>query len=95
MEGYVRVHTEPGFTKSEKSPLLADIEEGKYYFFEMERVRDIFLGKLIEKVTSPSGRVTDLVIEHTYNRNRIPTQTSFGIMYLYRLFEVEEQSVPD
>ena len=84
----MEVRTEPGFEKSEKRVFLNSMEEGKYYFFEMERVRDIFLGKLIEKTTDANGRVTDLVIEHTYNKKRIPTKTSFAIMFVYQMFEV-------
>ena len=89
MEGYVRVHTEPGYKKSNKKVFLNSLEVGKYYFFEMERVRDIFLGKLIKKEVSSTNRITDLLIEHTYNRDRIPTQTSFGIEFVYKMFEVE------
>ena len=89
MEGYVRVHTETGYKKSNKKVFLNSLVEGEYYFFEMERVRDIFLGKLIKKEVSSTNRITDLLIEHTYNRGRIPTQTSFGIEFVYKMFEVE------
>jgi len=65
------------------------MEEGKFYFFEMERVKDIFLGKLIEKTASASGRVTDLLIEHTYNPDRVKTETTFGIEFVYQMFEAE------
>ena len=90
MEGYVRTHTEPGFKKSERRVFLNSMKEGKYYFFEMERVRDIFLGKLIEKKSDATGRITDLVIEHTYNKKKIPTKTSFAIMFVYQMFEAEQ-----
>ena len=90
MEGYVpRVHTEPGFEKSDKRVFLNSMEEGKYYFFEMERVKDIFLGKLIKMTASSTGRITDLEIEHTYNKKRTPTKTIFGIEYVYQMFEVK------
>ena len=89
MAGYVQVHTDPGFKKSNRRVFLNSIEEGKHYFFEMERVRDIFLGKLVEKTTNSDGRVTDLLIEHTYNKKKTPTKTSFGVMFVYQIFEVD------
>ena len=92
MEDYVRVHTEGGFEKSEKRVFLNTLEVDKHYFFEMERVRDIFLGKLIEKTADANGRITDLVIEHTYNKKRTPTQTSFDIMFVYQMFEVYDKN---
>ena len=55
---------------------IDDLEEGHYYFFEMERVRDIFLGKLIKKKRD-SQRITDLVIEHTYNHKEDPYKNQF------------------
>ena len=88
MAGYVQVHTEHSFKKSNRRVFLNSIEEGKHYFFEMERVRDIFLGKLVEKTTNSDGRVTDLLIEHTYNKKKTPTTTSFGVMFVYQIFEV-------
>ena len=88
MAGYVQVHTERGFKKSNRRVFLNSIEEGKHYFFEMERVRDIFLGKLVEKTTNSDGRITDLLIEHTYNKKKTPTKTSFGVMFVYQIFEV-------
>ena len=89
MENYVQVHTEPGYKKSEKRVFLNSMEEGKYYYFEMEKVKDIFLGKLIEKTASASGRNIDLLIAHTYNRDRVKTQTSFGIEFVYKMWEAE------
>jgi len=89
MENYVQVRSESGYKKSEKRVFLNSMEEGKFYFFEMERVKDIFLGKLIEKTASASGRVTDLLIEHTYNPDRVKTETTFGIEFVYQMFEAE------
>ena len=85
----VQARSEPGYKKTDKRVFLNSMKEGKFYFFEMERVKDIFLGKLIEKTASSSGRITDLLIEHTYNRDRIRTQTSFGIEFVYQIFEAE------
>ena len=76
-------HTE--YVKSDERVSIDDLEEGQYYFFEMERVRDIFLGKLIKKKRD-SERITDLVIEHTYNPKKILTETSFGVMFVYQIF---------
>ena len=56
----------------------------------MERVKDIFLGKLIEKIVNPSGRDVDLLIEYTYNPYRIKAKTSFAIEFVYKMWEAEE-----
>jgi len=90
MSHYVQVHTKEGFKKSDRKIFINSLEEGQHYFFEMERVRDIFLGKLIKKVTNADGRTIKLVIEHTYNRKRIPTQTDFDVCFVYQMFEVEK-----
>ena len=90
MENHVQVRAEPGFKKTDNRIFINSLEVGKHYFFEMERVKDIFLGKLIEKPIDENGRVTDLIIEHTYNKHRIPTKTSFDIMFIYQMFEAEE-----
>ena len=90
MDSYGGIHTKSGYTKSDKRVFINTLEVDKHYFFEMERVRDIFLGKLIEKTADANGRITDLVIEHTYNRWRLPTRTSFDIMFVYQMFEVNK-----
>ena len=90
MENYVQVRTEPGHKKTDKRVFLNSMEEGKYYYFEMERVKDIFLGQLIKKTVDSSGRNVDLLIEHTYNCDRIKTQTSFGIEFVYKMWKAEE-----
>lgn len=90
MENYVQVHTEPGFKKSENRIFINSLEVGNRYFFEIERIKDIIIGLLIEKPIDSNGRVTDLIIEHTYNKHRIPTKTSFDVMFIYQIFEVEK-----
>ena len=81
-------------TASSSSEITHDsLEEGKYYLFEIERVKGIILGKLIKITASASGQDVDLLIEHTYNQDRVRTQTSFSIDFVYGIFEAEKNKL--